>query len=125
MNLDELKATAQAAISGAATEYAQYEYSEFIALANPEAILALITRLEALEQVSCAICHDTGHLEDAQAWDAGQDNSECPYCPEKIDEMRALLEAAERVVDDVKSSEWRRSDRFRESLVAYDAVKAQ
>jgi hypothetical protein len=44
--------------------------------------------------------------------------------PHDILALITRLEAAERVVDDVKSSEWRRSDRFRESLVAYDAVKA-
>jgi len=28
----------------------------------------------------CAICNDTGKLDDAQAWDCGQPPSDCPYC---------------------------------------------
>ncbi len=35
----------------------------------------------------CLICKDTGKLDDAQAWDCGQENSDCPYCPEQVDEI--------------------------------------
>ncbi len=34
----------------------------------------------------CLICKDTGKLDDAQAWDCGQENSDCPYCPEQVEE---------------------------------------
>lgn len=28
----------------------------------------------------CPICEGTGKLDDAQAWDCGQEPSDCPYC---------------------------------------------
>jgi len=44
-------------------------------------------------EVACAVCRDTGELQDSQAWDCGQSNSECPYCPHKVDEYRKEIAA--------------------------------
>jgi len=39
----------------------------------------------------CPMCNDTGKLDDAQAWDCGQEPSDCPLC--KLKEENALLKA--------------------------------
>lgn len=37
-------------------------------------------------------CTATGKLDDAQAWDAGQERSDCPYCPDRVDELIAQMD---------------------------------
>lgn len=49
-------------------------------------------------EVACAVCRDTGELQDSQAWDCGQSNSECPYCPHKVDEYRKEIAALREAV---------------------------
>ncbi len=50
---------------------------------------ALAAELERAKARSCAVCNDTGHLDDAQAWDCGEPNSECPYCPGRVQRLLA------------------------------------
>ena len=49
-------------------------------------------RVEKFEVRTCAICNDTGKLDDAQAWDCGEESSECPYCPQKMDGILKWLD---------------------------------
>lgn len=51
-------------------------------------------KLGHIDKPLCNICNDTGKLDDAQAWDCGQESSDCPYCPEKVDEVKKKLSIA-------------------------------
>lgn len=60
-----------------------------IAAFHQERADRLAGEVERLKSRCCAICNDTGELQDAQAWDCGQANSECPYCPDKVKALTA------------------------------------
>jgi len=48
----------------------------------------------------CAICNDTGKLDDAQAWDCGQPPSDCPYCPARVDALRSAAASLLGLLED-------------------------
>jgi hypothetical protein len=85
---------------------------------NHRAAAALAGRLASAEaevkmlrRRCCAICNDTGHLDDSQAWDCGQPPSDCPYCPKAVDALRveaaALRAENERLRREVDALRWR------------------
>jgi phage-related minor tail protein len=63
---------------------------------NMEKVYEIIAQnqqeIKELNSRCCAICNDTGELQDAQAWDSGQSNSGCPFCPDTVNELLAELQ---------------------------------
>jgi hypothetical protein len=49
--------------------------------------------LEQRAREACPICDGTGELDDAQAWDCGQENSPCPYCAKILQALKDVREA--------------------------------
>lgn len=43
----------------------------------------------------CAVCNNTGKLDDAQGWDVGEPNSDCPYCLSAVQSLRAFASKVE------------------------------
>lgn len=52
----------------------------------------------------CSVCHDTGKVDDSQAWDVGQEPSDCPYCPSVVDALRAERDRLQAQVRELENS---------------------
>ena len=65
----------------------------------PRHIEVLCAYALELEDRQCSVCNDTGKLDDAQAWDCGQEASDCPYCPSTVDKLLTRLRAAEGMAE--------------------------
>ena len=74
-------------------------------------------------EVACAVCGDTGELQDSQAWDCGQPNSECPYCPHKVDEYRKEIAALRERVREAAEELSNPSVTFADPRVSYEEIQ--
>lgn len=96
-DINELRRLYEAAIENMmAFPDRSVDFYQHYCVSMHNALPALLAELEKLRGVSCAICHDTGYLDASQGWDVGQEASECPYCPARVDALRARLEVLEK-----------------------------
>lgn len=81
------------------------------------------------DAAKCDVCGGSGELQDAQAWDCGQDNSPCPYCgptDAAVREAVGLLSDASFLVEALSGRGYIRArDAIRTLLSFVRAVQAQ
>ena len=75
-----------------------YQFGQYSKVFTPDLLAAYEAQQQEIERLkarSCAVCNDTGKLDDAQGWDVGEPNSDCPYCPSAVQSLRAKVTALE------------------------------